>query len=195
MATEYKLSYTGQEIDEKLREISKLTEPTGVEAGTYGSFGGPFGTYNIPSIEVDELGRITAASNKVLSQASTTESGYLSFRDYKKIASIPATVGSYKYTILAGSTESSMWMCNATVDGDAQEPDIAPFFYITGTYIDVDGYKWIIPINWRAYRTRNYDSMYDRTSFTYRIVAAISEPVEYDIIATIYSNYQFGGAM
>ena len=76
MATEYKLSYTAEEINESLDKINSLEvtdgiigennlPASGVTAGTYGGLDTENSVYNIPSMTVDEYGRVIEASNSV----------------------------------------------------------------------------------------------------------------------------------
>lgn len=76
MANEYQLSYTGEQIDEKLSKV----EPTGVTAGTYGGYASS--VYSIPNITVDEYGRVISVSTSSLTDANIKNAGLMPYKSY-----------------------------------------------------------------------------------------------------------------
>ena len=95
---EYKLSYTGAEIDEKL---SMVGQRTGVTAGTYGGYKSSY--YDIPNITVDDYGRITSVFGSTLTTVNSKSNGLMPYTAYNFLSS-GNTVSSYFKSITA-STE------------------------------------------------------------------------------------------
>lgn len=80
MANEYQLSYTGEQIDEKLSKV----EPTGVTAGTYGGYASS--VYSIPNVTVDAYGRVTNISTSSLTDASSKGAGLMPYACYNYVS-------------------------------------------------------------------------------------------------------------
>lgn len=70
-------------------KLNTMVGNSGVTAGSYGGYDSTVPAYNIPNVTVDAYGRVTAASNSVLPQASPSESGYLSAEDYTRLKNLP----------------------------------------------------------------------------------------------------------
>lgn len=104
MATEYKLSYTAEEINESLDKINSLEvtdgiigennlPASGVTAGTYGGFIAGSKYYNIPNMTVDKNGRVIEASNSVLKPVGRYDGGVPGLVTFSQLALFECTTG------------------------------------------------------------------------------------------------------
>ena len=184
IVSEYKLPYTGAEVQEKLNAIGEGD----VTAGTYGSYTStsPSPYYYIPKITVNDQGIVTAASQSYLGTASTKSAGIMDSTMYNYVYNnyhlqVNTQVATYKNPSLYANSCSytSLTIDSATV--------YFPRIYGIYAYIYInDTTKNWVPVNNYTYASSstNYvtinnieiDSKYDQyndddSSVTYVVLS------------------------
>ena len=128
-------------------------EPTGVTAGTYGSYTSQPTHYYIPNITVDEYGRITEASQSLLSLASDKSNGLMTNSMYNYIynnSSIVNTTFTSSYKNPTTKFTSYCQTSSMTIDSTTIycPKVLAAYAYI---YIDSEkSTKYWVPIKYYA---------------------------------------------
>ena len=123
MANEYQLSYTGEQIDEKLSKV----EPTGVTAGTYGGYASS--TYSIPNVTVDEYGRVTNVSTSSLIDASDKGAGLMPYKCYNYLSGNKHLAASFLNTFNNDNSWHTITLSNVQV--------YSASVYESGSYIAI----------------------------------------------------------
>lgn len=131
--------------DEKVSILdpSLSAHGTAVTPGTYGGLDTETGIYKIPSVTVDEYGRVSEASNSTLPKASAESDGYLAKEDFSKIANLKVHRGT-SYAIGAGYWSATNPIFDAKVSkfGDIYFPRVLAAMVHIKVSAD-SGYCWI----------------------------------------------------
>lgn len=170
---EFKLSYTGQEIEDKLGQIAE----TGVTEGTYGGYvSQPSSSYyKIPNITVDSYGKITSASESLLQVANTKSAGLMSAEMYNTVSG--AVSLAYSKT---GTMSSSL---NETCPGAFTSGQMPIMVYAYVSYVpESSTVTNVVPMDWYLIYNSNYGY--------YHLYLLRPANVTGDISYTVYSNYQ-----
>ena len=172
IVSEYKLPYTGAEVQEKLNAIGEGD----VTAGTYGSYTStsPSPYYYIPKITVNDQGIVTAASQSYLGTASTKSAGIMDSTMYSYVynntfSQAYSFTGAYKMTssMSIGSIQKTSVLVN---NAYTYLPQIqAAYAYI---YVDEEATtRYWVPIDYY---------FVDGTSSTQYIATFFKIPEKYD---------------